>query len=113
MFIASTDLTMASPPMISAPTLVTTTNLATVGTPTHAGSAAEEWRCKYLEAKDHSRKLKTQMREQAKKSRQLILAVKTKLQDEESEKVKVRKKAVFCYLISIFASTKNNAILPP
>ena len=98
---------MASPPMISAPTLVTTTNLATVATPTQ-----EEWRCKYMEAKDHYRKLKTQMREQAKKSRQLILAVKTKLQDEESEKVKVRKKAVFCYLISIFARTKNNAILP-
>ena len=82
----------SSPPMISAPTLVTsTTNLVTATPPSSnsGSSAGEDWRCKYLEAKDNCRKLKTQMREQAKKSRQLILAVKTKLQDEESEKAKV------------------------
>ena len=86
----------SSPPMISAPTLVTsTTNLVTATPSSNPGSsAAEDWRCKYLEAKENCRKLKTQMREQAKKSRQLILAVKTKLQDEESEKAKVTQHCV-------------------
>ena len=83
---------MASPPLISAPTLVTsTTNLVTATPSAHSGSiSAEDWRGKYLEAKENCRKLKSQLREQAKKSRQLILAVKTKLQDEESEKAKMK-----------------------
>ena len=37
----------------------------------------------------HYRKLKSQMRDQTKKSRQLIVAVKNKLQEEETEKMKV------------------------
>ena len=102
-------IAMASAPMISAPTLVTSTNPATVAsTAASTSTRSEDWRSKYLEAKDNCRKLKSQMREQAKKSRQLILAVKTKLQDEENEKVKVKNPLVFCNeLIIIFASLKN------
>ena len=100
--------------MISAPTLVTSTNqAATVGHSqashaqvghTQAGHAQaqmatpsvipsqndkDDWHFKYLEAKGNYRKLKSQKREQAKKSRQLIVAVKNKLQDEDNEKMKV------------------------
>lgn len=101
---------MASPPVISAPTLVTSTNLAaTVGHAqvghTQAGHTQavmatpsvipsqndnDDWHFKYLEAKGNYRKLKSQKREQAKKSRQLIVAVKNKLQDEDNEKMKMR-----------------------
>jgi len=106
---------MASPPVISAPTLVTSTNhAATVGHAqaghaqvghTQVGHAQavmatpsvipsqndnDDWHFKYLEAKGNYRKLKSQKREQAKKSRQLIVAVKNKLQDEDNEKLKMR-----------------------
>lgn len=97
---------MATPPVISAPTLVTSTNPLMPGTPSGALSGAplgtpssatpssgqnqDEWHTKYLEAKGNYRKLKSQMREQAKKSRQLIAAVKNKLQEEEDEKNKMR-----------------------
>ena len=63
-----------------------------------------------MEAKANYRKLKSQMREQAKKSRQLIVAVKNKLQEEDNDKMKVSKQPHFgslkclsmyllCYLI--------------
>lgn len=96
---------MASPPVISAPTLVTSTNQAATASHAHAGPAQavmatpssipsekdnDDWRFKYLEAKGNYRKLKSQKREQAKKSRQLIVAVKNKLQDEDNEKMKMR-----------------------
>ena len=95
---------MASPPVISAPTLVTSTNQAATASHAHAGPAQavmatpssipsekdnDDWRFKYLEAKGNYRKLKSQKREQAKKSRQLIVAVKNKLQDVDNEKMKV------------------------
>ena len=114
-FSVSVELSeMASPPVISAPTLVTSTNhAATVGHAqaghaqvghTQVGHAQavmatpsvipsqndnDDWHFKYLEAKGNYRKLKSQKREQAKKSRQLIVAVKNKLQDEDNEKLKV------------------------
>jgi len=50
----------------------------------------DDWHFKYLEAKGNYRKLKSQKREQAKKSRQLIVAVKNKLQDVDNEKMKMR-----------------------
>lgn len=96
---------MASPPVISAPTLVTSTNQAATASHAHAGPTQavmatpssipsekdnDDWRFKYLEAKGNYRKLKSQKREQAKKSRQLIVAVKNKLQDEDNEKMKMR-----------------------
>ena len=94
---------MASPPVISAPTLVTSTNQVATATPTSAAGMTciatppksppkndnDNWHFKYMEAKGNYRKLKAQMRDQAKKSRQLIVAVKNKLQEEESEKIKV------------------------
>ena len=110
---------MASPPVISAPTLVTSTNQAATAGHSQAGHAQaghtqaghsqaghaqavmatpsvipsqndnDDWHFKYLEAKGNYRKLKSQKREQAKKSRQLIVAVKNKLQDEDNEKMKV------------------------
>ena len=120
---------LASPPVISAPTLVTSTNQAAtvghsqaghtqaghtqaghsqvghaqaghaqaghtqagIGTPSVIPSQNDndDWHFKYLEAKGNYRKLKSQKREQAKKSRQLIVAVKNKLQDEDNEKMKV------------------------
>ena len=72
---------MASPPVISAPMLVTSTNPSTQN--------SEDFEFKYMEAKSNCRKLKAQMREQAKKSRQLIVVVKNKLQEEEKDKIKV------------------------
>ena len=94
---------MASPPVISAPTLVTSTNQVATATPTSAAGMTciatppksppkndnDNWHFKYMEAKGNYRKLKAQMRDQAKKSRQLIVAVKNKLQEEENEKIKV------------------------
>ena len=104
-FSVSVELSeMASPPVISAPTLVTSTNQAATASHAHAGPTQavmatpssipsekdnDDWRFKYLEAKGNYRKLKSQKREQAKKSRQLIVAVKNKLQDEDNEKMKV------------------------
>ena len=96
---------MASPPVISAPTLVTSTNQVATATPTSAAGMTciatpptsppkndnDNWHFKYMEAKGNYRKLKAQMRDQAKKSRQLIVAVKNKLQEEENEKIKVNK----------------------
>ena len=89
---------MASPPVISAPTLVTSTNQVACNTASSPCSTTppsspqkDDWHFKYLEAKANYRKLKSQMREQAKKSRQLIVAVKNKLQEEENEKIKVNK----------------------
>lgn len=95
---------MASPPVISAPTLVTSTNQVATATPTSAAGMTciatpptsppkndnDNWHFKYMEAKGNYRKLKAQMRDQAKKSRQLIVAVKNKLQEEENEKIKMR-----------------------
>jgi hypothetical protein len=81
--------------VISAPTLVTSTNPATATPITFPGATPpkptkdeeeEIWRSKYLEARIKYRKVKAQIREQAKKSRQLIVAVKTKLQEEESQR---------------------------
>ena len=90
-FLSAAVATMSTP-VISAPTLVTSTNPVTATaaccTPP-VTPPKEEWRSKYLEAKGNCRKLKAQMREQAKKSRQLIVAVKNKLQEEENEKLKV------------------------
>ena len=154
-FSVSVELSeMASPPVISAPTLVTSTNQAATAGHSQAGHAQaghfqaghsqtghfqaghsqaghsqaghtqaghaqaghaqaghaqaghaqavmatpsvipsqndnDVWHFKYLEAKGNYRKLKSQKREQAKKSRQLIVAVKNKLQDEDNEKMKV------------------------
>ena len=114
-FSVSVELSeMASPPVISAPTLVTSTNQAATAGHTQAGHSQaghsqaghaqagmatpsaipsqndnDDWHFKYLEAKGNYRKLKSQKREQAKKSRQLIVAVKNKLQDEDNEKMKV------------------------
>jgi len=86
----ASSVKMATPPVISAPTLVTSTNLA--ATPPHSHQAREEdnfWHSKYLEAKVNYRKLKSQMREQAKKSRLLIVAVKNILEQEELKMAKV------------------------
>jgi hypothetical protein len=109
-FSVSVELSeMASPPVISAPTLVTSTNQAATAGHSQAGHSQaghaqgvmatpsaipsqndnDDWHFKYLEAKGNYRKLKSQKREQAKKSRQLIVAVKNKLQDEDNEKMKV------------------------
>ena len=79
---------LGTPPEISAPKLVTSTNPAT-GSSLSPNKEVEDWHSKYLEAKFTCKKLRAQVREQAKKSRQLIVAVKTKLQDEEKEKLKV------------------------
>jgi len=88
---------MASPPVISAPTLVTSTNQVACNTASSPCSTTppsspqkDDWHFKYLEAKANYRKLKSQMREQAKKSRQLIVAVKNKLQEEDNDKIKMR-----------------------
>lgn len=78
---------MATPPVISAPTLVTSTNLA--ATPPHQKMEEDFWHSKYIEAKANCRKLKSQMREQAKKSRLLIVAVKNILEAEEQKMAKV------------------------
>ena len=85
-----------TPPEISAPKLVTSTNPATgsytnsaTGSSMNPNKEEEDWHSKYLEAKFTCKKLRAQLKDQAKKSRQLIVAVKTKLQDEEVEKIKV------------------------
>ena len=77
-----------TPPEISAPKLVTSTNPAT-GSSLTINKEEDDWHSKYLQAKVTCKKLRTQLKDQAKKSRQLIVAVKTKLQDEEEEKLKV------------------------
>merc|ERR1719510_608933 len=84
--------TTTTTPVISLPTLVTSTHPVTSAPPPPATPPKEEWRAKYLEAKGNYRKLKAQMREQAKKSRQLIVAVKNKLQEEENEKLKLKER---------------------
>lgn len=80
---------LAAPPEISAPKLVTSTNPAT-GSSLASNKEEEDWHSKYLEAKFTCKKLRAQLKDQAKKSRQLIVAVKTKLQDEEVEKIKLK-----------------------
>lgn len=76
-----------TPPEISAPKLVTSTNPATESSLT-INKEEDDWHSKYLQAKVTCKKLRTQLKDQAKKSRQLIVVVKTKLQNEEEEKLK-------------------------
>lgn len=103
---------MASPPVISAPTLVTSTNPVT-SSPQNSlrdtNNADDNWHFKYLEAKGNYRKLKAQFREQANKSRQLIVVVKHKLQEEENEKIKVTYHPywAFCKLYPLKANSET------
>ncbi len=53
-----------------------------------------DWQKRYLAARTSYRKVKDQVRDQSKKSRQLIVAVKTKLEKDEEEIAKVSFKKI-------------------
>lgn len=85
-------------PVISAPHLVASTNqqhhgMISSSSPSSTTPEDEKsWQTKYVEARLNYRKVKQQMRDQAKKSRQLIVAVTAKLAQDEEEMNKLKQK---------------------